>query len=189
MARKFGANEVLEVAERMERNAVKFYRKAAGVCADPKICRLFVDLARWEREHVRVFSEMKKSLSDFNGFSRAGQGPEFGRFELDLMDDSPIESPIPLAFGDHEYPSGELAGGWTKAEVLRTAIQKEKDTISFFTNLKEFVPGHHNTQVIKALIREEERHVKILSQSLEQTSSAIMADERVNVRTAPADRP
>lgn len=165
MAREFGAHEVLEVAERMERNAVKFYRKAAGFCDDPKICRLFVDLARWEREHVRVFAQMKEDLSQ----GRAGQGLEFGRFELDLMDESPVESPIPLAFGDRESLPGDLADGWTKAEVLRTAIQKEKDTISYFTNLQEFVPGHHNAQVIKALIREEKRHMKILAQSLECT--------------------
>jgi hypothetical protein len=28
--------------------------------------------------------------------------------------------------------------------------------------------GHNNTQVIKGLVREEERHVRILTQSLEQ---------------------
>jgi hypothetical protein len=56
-----------------------------------------------------------------------------------------------------------------KVGSLRTAIQKEKDTISYYVSLKEFVPGHHNVQVVKAIIREEERHVKILMESLEQT--------------------
>jgi rubrerythrin len=160
MAREFGANEVLEVAERMERNAVKFYRKAAGFCDDPTMSRLFIDLARWERQHVRVFADMRDQLP--------GQNWDAGRYVLDLDDRFPTESPLPLVFGDSEYPSGKLVDDATKAEVLRTAIQKEKDTISYYTGLKQFIPGHHNIEVVKAVIREEKRHVKILLQSLER---------------------
>ena len=160
MAKEFGVDEVLEVAERMERNAVKFYRKAAGLCDDPKISRLFIDLARWERQHARVFTDMRDRLP----------GPNWqpGRYVLDLDDRFPTESPLPLVFSDNEYPLNGLVGGPTKAEVLRTAIQKEKDTITYYMGLKEFILGHHNIQVVKAVIREENQHVRILMQSLEQ---------------------
>jgi len=168
MARKLSADQVLEVAEQMERSAVKFYRRAAGVCDDPKVCRLFVDLARWERQHVRVFSEMRSRLSGPSKSSPGGQNRELGRFVLEQMDQSPPKPALPPIFGDCEYPSNDLVGGWTKVMVLKTAIQKEKDTISYFTSLKNLIPGRHNIRVIKAVICEEERHMKILVQSLEQ---------------------
>jgi len=160
MAKKFGAREVLEVAERMERNAIKFYRKAAGICDDPAMGKLFTDLARWERQHVRAFADMRGHLPEPNW--------EPGRYVLDPDDQSPAQSPLPLAFGDSEHPSNELVDKPTRVEVLRTAIRKEKDTISYYVGLKKFIPGHHNVQVVKAIIREERRHVKILTQSLEQ---------------------
>jgi rubrerythrin len=168
MDREFSADEVLEIAERMERNAVKFYRKAAGICDDPKISKTFVDPARWERQHARIFADMREGLSDVSWTDKARQSPDLARFILDVLEPSPVESPLPLVFGDRENPPDALIGNPTKADVLKTAIQKEKDAISYFTRLQGFVPGHHNAQAIEAVIREEERHMKILVQSLGQ---------------------
>lgn len=158
MSGKIGANEVLEFAEQMERNAARFYRKAAGLCEDRILVKLFVDLARWERQHARAFADMRNQLTESNR--------EPARYAIDI-DESPAQSPLPLTFGDDEFPSGRLVDGATKAEVLRAAIRREKDSIAYYTGLREFVLGHHNIQVIKAIIREERRHVRILVQSLE----------------------
>jgi rubrerythrin len=169
MAGEFSADDVLRVAEKMERNAVKFYRKAAGICDDPKIGRVFVDLARWERQHARVFSDMRERLSEEVSWSdKARRNPDLARFILDVLEPSAVEPPLPLVFGDHDNPPSELVDKSTKVDVLKAALQKEKDTITYFTRLQAIVPGHHNTEAIKAVIREEERHVKILMQSLEQ---------------------
>jgi len=162
MAREFDASDILEVAERMERNAVKFYRKAAGVCDDPVLSRLFTDLAQWERQHVRVFADMRNRLAEPNG--------DNGRYVLDPDDQSPAQLPVPPVFGDSECPAKELVDGPTKAEVLKAAIQKEEDTIAYYTGLKESVLGPHNIQVIEAIIHEEKRHIRILLQSLEHIS-------------------
>ncbi len=48
------AFEVLEIAEKMEREAARFYRKAAGMYHDPSLSKLFSDLAQWEKRHVRI---------------------------------------------------------------------------------------------------------------------------------------
>jgi len=40
--------------------------------------------------------------------------------------------------------------------------------IAYYTGLREFVLGKNNVQVLKDIIREENRHLKILTQSLEQ---------------------
>lgn len=159
MTRELTAYEVLEIAERMERNAAKFYRKAAGMCDDPRICRLFSELAQWEKRHVRVFAGMKEHLSE--------QMWELGQFEPDRVDVSPASAP-PAVFGDRDQPSQEMVPGRSKADILRMAIQKEKDAIAYYTSLGELVLGEGNIEMIDDIIREENRHVRILTQSLEQ---------------------
>ncbi len=159
MTRELTAYEVLEIAERMERNAARFYRRAAGMCDDPRICKLFGELAQWEKRHVRIFAEMKEHLSE--------QMWELGRFEPDRVDVS-LTAAQPPVFGDHDVPSQETACDKSKADILRTAIAKEKEAIAYCTSLSESVLGEGNIELIKDIVREEDRHVRILTQSLEQ---------------------
>ena len=159
MATQPTADDVLKVAEKMERDAARFYRRAAGTCDDPKLCKLYVELARWERQHVLVFADMREHLSE--------RSADSGRFTLDEADQSSTELPLPLVFDGHDSRMADRSDGQTKADVLRIAIRKEEDTISYYAGLKKFGLGHNDTQVIKAMIREEEQHVRILTQSLE----------------------
>jgi len=161
MAKQPTADDVLKVAEKMEREAGRFYRRAAGTCDDPKLCKLYVELARWERQHVQIFADMREHLAERSRNS--------GRFNLDETDQSSTELPLPLVFDDRGSRSAGRADAQSKADVLRAAIRKEEDTISYYTGLEHFGLGHNDTQVIKAMIREEQQHVRILTQALEQT--------------------
>jgi len=160
MASELNGYQVLEIAEKMERNAAKFYRKAAGLCDDPKLCKLFAELAQWEKRHVQVFAEMRERLSEHTW--------ELGYFELDRAAPAVTEPPLPPVFGDHDDPSKELTAGTSRTDVLRMAIRKEKDSIRYYNAMKEFVLGINDVEVIRLIIREEKRHVAILTQSLEQ---------------------
>lgn len=159
MTRELTAYEVLEIAERMERNAAKFYRKAAGMCDDPRICKLFSELAQWEKRHGRIFAEMKEHLSE--------RMWELGHFEPGRVDVSQTTAKTPV-FGDHDMLSRETVCGKNKVDILRTAIAKEKEAIAYYMLLSEFVLGEGNLEAIQDIVREEDRHVRILTQSLEQ---------------------
>lgn len=159
MDREFNGYEVLETAERMEQNAARFYRKAAGMYDDAKICKLFSELAQWEKRHIEVFAEMKERLSK--------QSWGLGQYGAERPDALRPKVPTPV-FPDREDPAQELTGREAKADVLRMAIQKEKDSIAYYTSLKEFVLGDEDARALKEIIAEEDRHVRILAQSLEQ---------------------
>jgi rubrerythrin len=159
MNRELTGTEVLEIAEKMEQNAARFYRRAAGMYDDAKISKLFSELAQWEKRHAEVFAEMKERLSQ--------QSWGLGQYGSERPDAA--RPPTPTAvFPDRADLSGELTGGETKADVLRMAIQKEEDSIAYYTSLKEFVLGDEDVQAVKDILGEEERHVRILTQSLEQ---------------------
>lgn len=159
MKHELTAYEVLEIAEWMERNAAKFYRRAAGTCDDARTCKLFAELAQWEKRHVQIFAEMKDALSERTW--------ELGRFEPGRVE-PPRPQKAPAVFGDRDDPSHELPADATKADVLRMAIRKEQDSIAYYRCLTEFVLGETNVDVIKDIIREEQKHVRILTQSLDQ---------------------
>lgn len=159
MSREVIGQEVLEIAEKMEQNAARFYRRAAGMYDDVKISRLFSELAQWEKRHVEVFVEMKKRLSQ--------QSWGLGQYGAERPDASRPKAPTAV-FPDRVDPGQELTGRETKADVLRMAIQKEKDSIAYYTSLKEFLLGDEDIQAVKDIIDEEDRHVRILTQSLEQ---------------------
>ncbi|MHC4125863.1 MAG: ferritin family protein, partial [Planctomycetota bacterium] len=63
MAITFNADEIFEMAEEIERNGAKFYRKAAEKTSDKETRSLLGNLAEMEDGHLKVFEEMRKELS------------------------------------------------------------------------------------------------------------------------------
>ena len=161
MTRELTAFEVLKIAERMEQNAVRFYRKAAGLYHDPALSKLFSELAQWEKRHVQVFAQMKDQFPE--------QAWEQGSSDPDRVDVSRLDVP-PAVFDGHSDPGKELTGNETRAEVFNLALKKERYTIGYYTSLTEFALGQENINVIKNILQEERKHVRILMQSLRQAT-------------------
>jgi len=63
MSRELRGVEVLEIAEKMEQNFARFYRRAAGMYKDPKISKLFSDPAQWEKRHMRILTQSLEGIA------------------------------------------------------------------------------------------------------------------------------
>jgi rubrerythrin len=161
MTRELTAFEVVKIAEQMEQNAVRFYRKAAGMYDDPALGKLFSELAQWEKRHVQVFAEMKDQFPE--------QVLEQGGLDPERVNVSRLDVP-PAVFDEHSDPAKELTGNETRAEVFNLALTKERYTIGYYTSLTEFALGPENIKVIRSILQEEKKHVRILVQSLRQTT-------------------
>ncbi len=59
----FNANEIFEMAEEIERNGAKFYRKAAQNASDKQTKQMLLDMADMEDGHLATFQEMREQLS------------------------------------------------------------------------------------------------------------------------------
>lgn len=153
--------EVIEIAERIERNGARFYRKAAAICRDPNVCKLLVELSQWEVRHVKVFQEMKERSTEQKW------GPE--DISLDGLRRSDAGALAGLAvFGRQPNPRDELTGQETREGILKMAIEKEKESIVYYAGLKDLVPDEDDKKIIESIIQEEMKHVRILAQSLER---------------------
>ncbi len=160
MVVNLNASEIFEIAVQIERNGAKFYRQAAELFDDSRVHNLFLQLADWEIAHEQVFADMRNEL--------VAQGPELSAFETESDVIFNAQSMAGLAvFGNSMAPSAELTGKESIADILKTAIEKEKDSIIFYTGLKDFVSAKTAKDKIADIIKEEMHHVRILKQSLE----------------------
>jgi len=155
----FSADEVLQMAEQIERNGSRFYRRASEGFADSRMRDLLLDLASMEDEHQKVFASMRADLSPQE--REPSVFDPYGETALYLrgMADGHV-------FDVKTDPSERLTGKETVEDILRTAIGLEKDSIAFYLGLKEIVPERLGKERIDDIIKEEMGHIGVLSKGM-----------------------
>ena len=154
------AFEVFETAQQVERNGAIFYSKAAELFNEPNICRMFIELAAWEIKHEQMFKDMGKEFANLNNKTST------------IEPDKKLQDPKLMAclsvFGTFSDPLHKLKGIENIADVLKTAITKEQDSITFYEGLKDFVLTSDDKNIVDDIIKEEMHHINILNQALKQ---------------------
>ena len=161
MAIVFNADEVFEMAIRIEKNGAAFYRKAAGLQSDTKNQKFLESLANMEDQHQKTFTELRTTLTEKEKTPKVfDPHDEVSRY-LGAMADT---------MGGEGSPSvaDSLTGDETLEEILRIAVGLEKDSILFYLGLKDMIPQQSGKDRIGEIIREERRHVFQLSNLLEK---------------------
>jgi len=156
----FNAFEVFEIAEQIEQNGTNFYIRAAELFDDFKIREMFLRLAEWERQHEITFNRMKEQLSEKDRQESSSNTD-------DLLPDPRVMAGLAV-FGIRSDPAKELHGRQSRTDILRRAVEKEKDSIVFYHGLKEFISAEADKEKINDIIKEEMRHIVILDQSLKE---------------------
>lgn len=159
MSIRFNADEIFEMALQIERNGAAFYRRAAEIVPAGKNRDLLLGLAKKEEEHEATFAAMRSLLS----------GPET---EAPVFDPEGEAALYLRALANREVfdvradETAALTGRETFEQILRSAIGKEKDSIVFYLGLVDLVPEKLGKGRIDGIIREEMRHMRILSDEL-----------------------
>ena len=155
----FNADEILEMAEQIERNGARFYRRAAEGAEDPRNRQLLLDLAAAENEHEKVFTSMRADLAakrrEVTAFDPDGQAALY----LRAMADGHV-------FDVRADPVELLTGKETVADILGMAMSMEKDSIVFYLGMKEMVPETLGKNRIDDIIKEEMGHLASLGNEL-----------------------
>ncbi|MCD4676261.1 MAG: ferritin family protein [Desulfobacula sp.] len=153
MANEFNANDIFEIAIKIEQNGAIFYRDAAKLMEEEKHKQFLLELASMEDDHETTFVNMQKELKDKEAFPTTFDPDDENALYLKALADTRI-------FFEKEHPDNSLKG------ILSTAIQAEKDSIAFYLGIKELVPAKFGQSKIEDIIKEEMSHIRLLADKL-----------------------
>jgi rubrerythrin len=153
MSYDFNANEVFEMAEQMERNGAQFYRDAAETAADASNKEMLIGLSKMEEAHEKMFASMRGELTAAEKASTVFDPSGEASLYLGALVDSRV-------FFKKEIDVTSMV------EILKSAIEAEKDSIVFYLGMKEAVAENLGKDRIDVIIKEEMGHIQVLSKEL-----------------------
>ena len=153
MAYDYNAKEVFEMAVKIEENGAAFYRVAAKGMENPESKKFLLDLAVMEDGHEKTFAGMKKSLTATEKASTVFDPNGEAASYLKALADTRV-------FFEKEIDVTSMKA------ILKSAITAEKDSIVFYLGMKDMVTSSHGKDHINAIIKEEMKHIRLLSNRL-----------------------
>ena len=166
MSFEFNADEILEMAQHIERNGARFYRRAAELVEEAAIRKLLEDLAAWEDGHERAFVTMRADLAAHESEPQVFDPEHEISMYLRAMADGHV-------FDARVDPADTLTGRESAEDILRMAIGQEKDSIVFYTGLKEMISQTAGKERIEAIIKEEMGHIGFLNREIAALNSEV----------------
>jgi rubrerythrin len=170
MGALLNADEVLDIAERIEVNGANFYRRAARKTTRPDTAQLLIDLAAMEDKHKRIFAEMRKKLSEKERAEAVFDPYDEAVAYLQTFADGHV-----FEIDKTDY----LGGKETIEDIIRMAIGMEKDAIVFYLGTKDVVPENLGKSRIDDIIKEEMSHITQLNRQLALSEKQLKQDENL----------
>jgi rubrerythrin len=138
MSISFNADEIFEMAQRIEENGARFYRQVAEETEDSGTRELLLELAAKEDEHGRFFAAMRAD------FAEQANAP------IHFKPDEETSAYLRAWADGHVFDAGSdpvnsLNSQRDMVDILKMAIALEKESIIFYLGFKD------------ALIREADR--------------------------------
>lgn len=153
MAIFFSGSELLEIALGIERNGAVFYQALADRTGNKDVKAIYGYLAGEEKKHLNTFQGMLNSVGRY-------KPPESYAEEYMLYLRALIDSAV---FPDDKVAKEMASKASSEAEALHIGIIAEKDSILFYSEMRNLV-RESDRHTIDAIIGEEKAHLRLLSQ-------------------------
>ena len=132
----FTADEIFEVAIRIEANGASFYRKAGASQSDDSNRTFLEQLADMEDHHQMTFEKMRKDLKSHEKQATVFDPNQETAQYLAAMADTHGGEGSPKA-------ADALTGDESIQQIIDIAIGLEKESSLFYLGLKDFVPPEY----------------------------------------------
>ena len=148
MDNQLSGEEVIEMAKKVEERGQRFYRKHAQKSEDEELKTLFEKLASDEEDHFYEFETLKRELlKETEEVETFHYDPETSAYIEALTEFSVFD---PVKEIDEEFE--------TIHDVIKLAIQTEKDSILLYQEMVEYNEGK-TVELLKRLIKQEKEHL------------------------------
>lgn len=135
----------IELALKMETDAIKFYSEAAEKVSHPVGKKMFLTIVEDEKSHVKMIDELLKGL------------------DLTIRESNPISAVSTIFEQMKDKMMERVQAQRDDLEAFRIAMEMEKEGIVFYRKVLEEVSTEKERKLFERLIFEEEQHFKIFS--------------------------
>ncbi|MCP4623129.1 MAG: ferritin family protein [bacterium] len=147
----FSANELLNMAIKLEKNGEAVYRNAISKVVQPELIAMMEWMADEEVKHANFFSKLKLELETNCA------NPFMEEMSRELFDD---------LLGDKNFSLKEVDFSLIEnsEDLIAIFIEFEKDSVIFYKVLEPFVEDPAARKQLKEIIEEENRHIQNLQE-------------------------
>jgi len=147
----FSANELLDMAIKLEKNGEAVYRDAIEKVSKPELVALLAWMADEEVKHADFFSDLKLKLETQR------ENPFMEEMSRELFDD---------LLGDKNFSLKEVdfSSLDTSDDLITVFIELEKDSVIFYKVLEAFIEDSVAREQLNEIIDEENRHIQHLQE-------------------------
>ena len=163
MSLDFNADEIFEIACRIERNGADFYRQMSERISHDPTRKMLLDFAAMEEAHGKIFMAMRKELTDKKKVKTVFDPDEETIAYLHAMADIHV---FDTNAEDDFTLSDDLSETAKAMKILRASINREWGSIALYLGMKGLVPETLGKGNIDGILKEEMRHVNLLSRRL-----------------------
>ena len=148
----FRGGELVEIALDIERNGVAFYQALADKTENRDAKTIYDYLANEEKRHLNTFQGLLNAAGQY-------QPPQDYAEEYMLYLKSLVDSSVFASIAEAKQKAEKVS---SEIEALDTGVQAEKDSILFYTEMKNFV-RQPDQSLILTIIDEERAHLRALA--------------------------
>ncbi len=149
----FSGRELIDIAIGIERNGAAFYHSLAKSTGNEIAKGAYQYLAGEELKHIQIFQSMLGSVADY-------RPPDTYTEEYDLYLRALIDSRV---FTDDQTAYEMAQRVNSDAEAIHIALGAEKDSILFYSEVRDLV-RRSDRELIDKIIEEERSHLRQLSE-------------------------
>ena len=148
----FSGSELVQIAIGIERNGAAFYDSLVNSTKDLRARGAYKSLADKEREHMETFQNMLGLVGEY-------QPSETYTEEDALYLKALVDSTI---FSDDQVAREIAQKVESDAEAIQIALSAEKDSILFYSEMRDLV-RRSDREVVDKITEEERSHLRELS--------------------------
>ncbi|MEE8328471.1 MAG: ferritin family protein [Thermodesulfovibrionia bacterium] len=152
----------IEIAVKMETDAIKFYKEASEKTAHSVGKKMFLTVAEDEKRHLDMLSQILKGLN------------------ITMKDVSPMKNIKTIFEAMKDEMMQRVEATTDELEAFKIAMQMEKEGVEFYKKAVLEVQTEKEKSLFKRLVKEEKQHYDIFANTyffLSDTGSWFMWEE------------
>ncbi|MCE5312884.1 MAG: ferritin family protein [Nitrospiraceae bacterium] len=153
----------VELALKMETDAVNFYTEASGMSGYPAGSRMFLSIAQDEKRHIEMLNRLLRNI------------------DLTLQESNPVKTVKTIFEEMKDKMMQRVKASDDDMEAFRIAMQMEKEGVEFYKKAAEEAGTDKERMLFDMLILEEEKHYQMFSNTysfMTDTGNWFMWEER-----------